>query len=150
MFNPAEGFPRVVPELVYQDVAGALDWLTRVFGFRETLRHILGDGQVGHAQMDTGDGGLVMLTRAAGDLGRPADAHVCVKVIVYTGDVDRHFAAVEKSGAAALHKPVDKPWGLRQYLVRDHEGHMWEFTQHVRDVPPEDWGARVAGASAPG
>jgi PhnB protein len=38
---------------------------------------------------------------------------------------------------------VDKPWGLRQYLVRDPEGHMWEFSQHVRDVPAQDWGAEV-------
>jgi PhnB protein len=144
MFNPDEGFPRVVPELVYQDVISALDWLSKVFGFREILRHPLGDGKVGHAQMDTGSGGLVMLTNAAGELRSPAgDAHVCTKVIVFVDDVDRHFAAVEEAGVETLHKPTDKPWGLRQYLVKDHEGHMWEFSQHVEDVPSQEWGAEI-------
>lgn len=146
MFNPDDGYPRVVPELVYQDVAAALDWLSRVFGFREILRHPLpdGDGQVGHAQMDTGDGGIVMLTNAKGELRSPAEgAHVSVKVIAFTDDVDGHFAAALEAGARTLHKPMDKPWGLRQYLALDHEGHMWEFSQHVRDVPPQEWGAQM-------
>lgn len=146
MFNPDDGYPRVVPELVYQDVAAALEWLSRVFGFREILRHPLpdGDGRVGHAQMDTGNGGIVMLTNAKGELRSPAEyAHVSVKVIAFTDDVDGHFAAAREAGARTLHKPTDKPWGLRQYLALDHEGHMWEFSQHVRDVPPQEWGAQM-------
>jgi PhnB protein len=142
MYNPDDGYARVVPELVYQDVGAALDWLSNVFGFRETLRHTLDDGQVSHADMDTGCGGVVMLTSAKGEMQSPAgDGHVCKKVIVFVDDVDRHFAAVEDAGIETLHKPTDKPWGLRQYLVKDREGHMWEFSQHVRDVPARDWGA---------
>ncbi|MFB9359813.1 VOC family protein [Actinoplanes nipponensis] len=141
MYNPRDGFPRVVPELVYADVAAALDWLSRVFGFRETLRHTLDDGRVSHADMDTG-GGVIMLTGAGGELRSVADdGHVCKKVIVFVDDVDGHFAAVQRAGVATLHRPTDKPWGLRQYMVRDREGHMWEFSQHVRDVPARDWGA---------
>src|ERR1700719_4382074 len=146
MYDPDGGFPRVVPELVYQDVAAAMDWLSSVFGFREILRHTLGDGQVDHADMDTGRGGVVMLTTAEAGRRSPADdAHVCKKLIVFVDDIDQHFAAVEKAGAETLHAPVDKPWGLRQYVVRDREGHMWEFSQHVRDVPAQDWGAVTAG-----
>lgn len=144
MYNPDDGFPRVVPELMYQDVAAALGWLSRVFGFRETLRQTLDDGQVGHADMDTGSGGVVMLASAGGELRSPAgeDGHACTKVIVFVDDIDRHFAAVEKAGVETLHRPADKPWGLRQYLVKDPEGHMWEFSQHVRDVSAGDWGAQ--------
>lgn len=142
MYNPADGFPRVVPELVYQDVAAALEWLSTVFGFRETLRHTLDDGQVGHADMDTGRGGVVMLTGAGGTLASPENGYVSTKVIVFVDDVDRHYAAVERSGVEAVHPPTTKPWGLRQYMVKDREGHLWEFSEHVRDVPAQDWGAR--------
>jgi uncharacterized glyoxalase superfamily protein PhnB len=146
MYNPHEGFPRVVPELVYRDVAAALDWLTRVFGFRETLRHTLPDGRVGHADMDTGSGGVIMLTSAGGRTpGRADDGHVCQKMIVFVDDVDGHFSAVREAGWEALHRPADKPWGLRQYIVLDQEGHMWEFSQHLRDVPAWDWGAELRG-----
>lgn len=142
MYNPDDGFPRVVPELVYRDVAGALHWLSTVFGFRELLRHTLPDGRVGHADLRTAGGGVVMLTGSQGELRSPADGgHVYEKVIVFVDDVDGHFAAVEAAGVAPLQGPSDKPWGLRQYLVKDPEGHLWEFSQHVRDIPARDWGA---------
>jgi PhnB protein len=143
MYNPDNGFPRVVPELVYRDVAAALDWLSTVFGFREVLRHTLENGRVGHADMDTGWGGVVMLTGAGGALTSPDGRPVCTKVIVFVDDVDRHFAAVERSGVKTEHPPTTKPWGLRQYMVKDREGHLWEFSQHVRDVAAEDWGAHT-------
>ena len=143
MYNPDNGFPRVVPELVYRDVAAALDWLSTVFGFREVLRHTLENGRVGHADMDTGWGGVVMLTGAGGALTSPDGRPVCTKVIVFVDDVDRHFAAVERSGGRTEHPPTTKPWGLRQYMVKDREGHLWEFSQHVRDVAAEDWGAHT-------
>jgi uncharacterized glyoxalase superfamily protein PhnB len=150
MYNPEDGFPRVVPELVYEDVAAALDWLSRVFGFRETLRQTRDDGRVGHADMDTGCGGVVMLTSTGEQLETPANnGHACKKVIVFVDDVDRHFAAVRAAGVAVQHSPLDKPWGLRQYLVKDREGHLWEFSQHVRDVPAESWGATMERGNLP-
>ena len=146
MYNPQDGFPRVVPELVYADVGAAVDWLSTVFGFRETLRQTLDNGQVSHADMETGCGGVVMLTRVGGELTNPADdGRVCQKVIVFVDDVDGHYAAVERAGVDTVHRPTDKPWGLRQYLVKDREGHLWEFSQHVRDVPARDWGAQTTG-----
>jgi uncharacterized glyoxalase superfamily protein PhnB len=36
-------------------------------------------------------------------------------------------------------------YGEKQYGVEDLEGHRWLFSQHVRDVSPEEWGAKVAG-----
>ena len=150
MYNPDDGYPRVVPELVYSDVGAALDWLSTVFGFRETLRHTLDNGQVSHADMDTGCGGVVMLTRVGGELTNPANGgRVCQKVIVFVDDVDGHYAAVERAGVDTVHRPTDKPWGLRQYLVKDREGHLWEFSQHVRDVPARDWGAQTTVDTVP-
>jgi uncharacterized glyoxalase superfamily protein PhnB len=29
----------IIPYLLYEDLAAALEWLTRAFGFREILRH---------------------------------------------------------------------------------------------------------------
>jgi uncharacterized glyoxalase superfamily protein PhnB len=143
MYNPADGFPRVVPELVYEDVAAAAGWLVEIFGFEEILRHTLDSGQVGHADLATGGGGVVMLTCGGRELTSPAEEHVCQKLVVFVDDVDEHFATVEDAGVKVVHPPVDKPWGLRQYLVKDPAGHLWEFSQHVRSVAPEEWGAQV-------
>jgi uncharacterized glyoxalase superfamily protein PhnB len=142
VYNPAEGFPGVVPELVYEDVALASEWLSQTFGFREILRQTLDDGVVTHAEMDTGSG-IVMLAVARDGKLSPRDDHVCKQVIVFVPDVDRHFADAERADAHVIDQPTDKPWGLRQYLVRDLEGHLWEFSQHLRDVPPQEWGAQL-------
>jgi uncharacterized glyoxalase superfamily protein PhnB len=56
-------------------------------------------------------------------------------------DVDAHFERARVAGAEILAGPEDKPWGLRQYVAEDPEGHRWEFSQHVREVRPEDCGA---------
>ncbi|MFJ3232892.1 VOC family protein [Streptomyces sp. NPDC086787] len=139
MYDPDSGFPRVVVELAYADPDRAVDWLVRVFGFRLLLRQP-GQGPLGHADLDTG-GGVVMVRRAGeGFAGHCAD-HPCKQVIVWVPDVDAHFAHTTAAGVPTVHAPTDKPWGLRQYLVRDVEGHLWEFTQHLRDVPPPEWGA---------
>jgi uncharacterized glyoxalase superfamily protein PhnB len=142
VYNPAEGFPGVVPELTYANVAAASQWLSTAFGFREFLRQTRPDGVVTHVQMDTG-AGVVMLAAAREGFVSPPDDHRCNQVIVFVRDVDRHFSVAAKADARVVHRPTDKPWGLRQYLARDLEGHMWEFSQHVRDVPPEEWGAQL-------
>ena len=33
----------------------------------------------------------------------------------------------------------------RQYTAEDPEGHLWEYSQHIRDVDPAEWGATLAG-----
>ncbi|GAA0583833.1 glyoxalase [Kribbella sandramycini] len=140
MYNPAAGFPGVVVELGYSDVAVAIAWLTRVFGFRELLRQT-SEGRIQHADLDTG-AGVVMLAPAGDRLAVPLPrTPAAAQLIVWVDNVDDHHAHALAHGAQPLHAPLTKPWGLRQYLVHDHEHHLWEFTQHIRDVPPQTWGA---------
>ena len=41
----------IVPSLIYNDVARAIDWLCEVFGLAERLRTVGKDGKVTHAQL---------------------------------------------------------------------------------------------------
>lgn len=144
-YNPGEGYPRVVPVLAYEDVAAAIAWLSRVFGFREVLRWTDPAGVVRVAEMES-DGGAVMLeARQDGHAGggRPP-SHGCHYVLVLVDGVDEHFQRARQAGARIIAEPEDKPWGLRQYMVEDLDGHRWEFSEHLRDVRPEDWGATPA------
>ena len=54
--------PTIVPMLSYEDVARAIEWLTRAFGFREieNERYTEPDGRVSHAELRLG-GGTIML-----------------------------------------------------------------------------------------
>jgi uncharacterized glyoxalase superfamily protein PhnB len=141
--------------LSYEDVAGAAEWLVRVFGFREEFRFEEPDGRVSHVELRLGDGAVM--------LGNPSPNYESPKhhrescaaaarwsetpfivdgVHAYVDDVDAHFARAREGGAGILSEVEDTPFGDRQYRAEDLEGHRWMFAQHVRDVPPEEWGAR--------
>ena len=51
-YDPKQGFPRVVPTLVYEDVRAALGWLAEAFGLQETLRWTAPEGRVVVAEME--------------------------------------------------------------------------------------------------
>ena len=55
--GPPTGFPRIVPHLIYDNVAVASDWLSEAFGFHErtSARHTLADGTIGRTQMEVSD-----------------------------------------------------------------------------------------------
>ena len=48
----------ITPYLYYENVAGAMDWLSRVFGFRERTKETMRspEGRVVHTAMELGDG----------------------------------------------------------------------------------------------
>jgi len=45
------------------------------------------------------------------------------------------------AGATILRAPETYPYGERQYVAGDPDGHAWTFTESVEDVDPAAWGA---------
>ena len=60
----------IVPSLIYNDVAKAIEWLCDVFGFTERLR-AGGEGKISHAQLAIGQGGVML---GASRLGQGFDS----------------------------------------------------------------------------
>ncbi len=136
--NPPENMPRLTPYLLYEDVAGALDWLAKTFGFRERMRLSGPDGTVNHAEMELAEG-VVMMGCPGSDYRNPKRiGHVTQELYVYVDDVDKHFDQAKRAGATIHEEPQDQFYGDRRYRAEDPEGHHWSFAQHVRDVAPED------------
>ncbi len=139
--NPPAGIPRVIPYLLYENAAAALDWLARAFGFEEDLRLSGSDGHVMHAEMTLADG-RIMLGQPGGDYKSPKQTgHRPVSVHVYVDDVDAHHERARQAGATITAEPADQTYGDRRYMAEDLEGQQWVFAQHVRDVSREEWGA---------
>lgn len=140
-----EAEQRAVPLVSYEDVAAAIDWLSRAFGFRERgQRYKEADGTVTHAEIELG-GALVMLGWPGPDYHSPArHVQVCEParkwsnvpyivdgVLIYVDDVDRHYQRAKSAGAVILREPKDEPYG-RLYNAADREGHRWMFMQAPR------------------
>jgi PhnB protein len=136
--NPPENMPRITPYLLYEDVAAALSWLGRTFGFRERMRMPGPNGEITHAEMELADG-VIMMGNPGPDYSNPKRlGHVTQHLYVYVDDVDKHFEHAREAGATILAEPQDQFYGDRRYGVEDLEGHHWYFAQHIHDVTPED------------
>jgi uncharacterized glyoxalase superfamily protein PhnB len=136
----------VVPFIAYEDAAGAIEWLTNVFGFRENeaARVIGGDGVIGHAELDVGDGAVVFLSTPSPHYQSPRrhrqecaaaarwsdNPWVIDGLMVRVPDVDAHHARAAQAGATVLRTPEDVPdAGIRLWSGEDVEGHRWMFVQ---------------------
>lgn len=139
--NPPEDMTRVTPYLLYEDVAAALDFLSRAFGFVERMRIPGPDGNVTHAEMALQDG-VVMMGCPGPEYRNPRHlGQSTSNTYVYVDDVDAHYAHSKAAGAEIFEELADQFYGDRRYAARDPEGHEWFFAQHVRDVSPEELGA---------
>ena len=77
-------------------------------------------------------GGEVMLhPGGAGALANAPSVHVAVT------DLDELFAQVKAAGLqpfdhqnpnSALTEPIVRPWGNREFELKDPDGHLWAFT----------------------
>jgi PhnB protein len=136
----------VIPYLFYEDVSAAAAWLSEAFDFTETLRHTARDGTVTHVEMTSG-GESIMLGLVGYGEAQTLGYRVAREephssfVFIIIPDVEAHFDRAVRAGATVIAMPEDKPYGQRQYTVEDPEGHRWSFSELVRDVLPEEWGA---------
>ena len=120
----------VIPQLVYEDVGEAIEWLCDKFGFTERWR--AGDHR---AQLSIGGGTIVVTEpRTSKVLAGPQS------VMVRVDEADGHYDRARTRGAKILEPPKDFPYGERQYTAEDLGGHHWTFSESIADVAPEDWG----------
>jgi uncharacterized glyoxalase superfamily protein PhnB len=125
----------VIPELVYDDVLAAVDWLRDNFGF--AVRWTAGDHR---AQVSIGTC-TVAITEPRTSNALPGSRSVLVRV----PDAAAHHQRARARGVNILRDPEDFAYGERQYTAEDLGGHHWTFSQSIADVAPEDWG----GTSGP-
>ena len=147
--NPPAGNQRIIPYLSYADAPAAVEFLCKAYGFEAGVQMEMGDGVLGHAELHLGDN-VVFLSTAFAEMGHasPKDlAAVHGQVMIYVDDVDAHYEHARAAGAEIAEEIADQFYGDRNYRTVDPEGHHWIFTQHIRDVSPEELKAAAAGAA---
>lgn len=134
----------ILPHLVYEDVASALAWLTRAFGFSEHLRYGDPGGPLQGAQMQLGDAWIMLTSPRPGRLSPAQSGSKSQSLTIFVEDVDAHYERAKTAGAKIVEEPHETVYGEWQYAAEDCEGHLWLFSRHARDVSPEKWGAIAA------
>jgi uncharacterized glyoxalase superfamily protein PhnB len=147
--NPPAGYPRVTPYLLYEDPAAALDWLAEAFGFEERFRHVGDSGWIDHAEMAIGDE-LLMLARPSADYRSPRALGGATSLVhVYVEDIHAHCGRARAAGAVIRDEPSERPYGTIQYAAIDPEGHIWLFSEQIREPEPEWEVVDAYGATDP-
>jgi uncharacterized glyoxalase superfamily protein PhnB len=125
---------RIIPLLVYKDIAAAHDFLVRAFGFDEGTVDRNADGQPVHGEVHAGDT-TIWLHRVTADHGLDSPTITSGGLVVHVDDVDAHHQRASAAGARIQTEPQNQPYGQREYEARDPEGHRWWFATPVQQVP---------------
>ena len=134
-----DGYTAITPYLIVENAVGFLDFLGNAFGAVERTRVPMGEGLIGHAEVEIG-GAAVMLSDAA-----PPDFPVTSSQIhLYVEDVDAVYAQAVSAGATAVAEPADQFYGDRIARVADLSGNQWSIASHVEDVDMDELMRRLA------
>ena len=133
---------RIVPYLMVDGAAAAIDFYKEAFGATERYRLAMPDGKIGHADIVI-NGAVVYLADAPdempGDAGNPGKlGGTTVLLHQYVADVDAAVGRAEQAGATVLRPPTDQFYGDRAAVVADPFGHQWSLHTHIRDVDPDE------------
>ena len=134
-----DGYSAVTPYLIVEDAAQFLGFLANAFGAVERMRIPMGEGLIGHAEVEIG-GAPVMLSDAA-----PPDFPVSsAQIHLYVEDVDAAYAQAVNAGATSKAEPADQFYGDRTARVSDPAGNAWTIACPVEDVQMDEQSQRMA------
>ncbi|HRN84259.1 MAG TPA: hypothetical protein PK857_05505 [Hyphomicrobium sp.] len=125
--------PHLMPLMRYRDLAEAMSWLERAFGFEKQIAVSDNDGAAIYGQM-TYRGSLLMmgavrdtdldkLMRQPDEVG-DVETQSCYVVV---DDADAHYARAVDAGAEIVLEITSDGLGRRGYSCRDPQGHIWNF-----------------------
>jgi uncharacterized glyoxalase superfamily protein PhnB len=134
----------LLPHVAYQNLAEAMEWLTRTFGFVEHYRYGEPNGTISGAQMHLGNAWIMVRAEKRNALSPAQLGFGTQSLTIFLEDVDAHYRKVKSTGARIVEQLHETEYGELQYAVLDLDGHHWLFSQHVRDLSPDSWGAKIA------
>ncbi|NNL67688.1 MAG: VOC family protein [Myxococcales bacterium] len=123
----------VQPVLPTADVAATAAWFRDVLGFD---LEFLEPGPPAHARVMKGDGSYgapiyIHLSESPAEEVRPSG-----ELRIHVGkDPDGLYAAYVARGVEVIFEPVWQPWGLREFAIRERNGHVLRFCGYPLDEP---------------
>lgn len=115
------------PHFVVANIETAVDYYVGVLGFERPELW----GEPPSFAMPHRDGFVVMLNQIEGTPPKPNGEGIW-DAYIWCDDADALFAEFESSGAEIIHAPEDRQlYGMREFAVRDPDGHMIAFASDL-------------------
>lgn len=74
--------------------------------------------------------GVPTTTAQISVIERDATAPMLADVSIEVDDVDAYYAEAVRRGVEIVYGPVDEPWGVRRFFVRDPNGKVINIVAH--------------------
>ncbi len=136
----------ITPVLFYRDPMAAIRFLEAAFGFEVAMLLTDDQGRIGHSELNY-DGAAISVGWGMAEFGEallgPARMRSPASLdsagtqflrIAVAEPIDEHCERARAAGARITQAPEDQFYGDRTYRALDPEGHVWNFSQKVRDV----------------
>lgn len=143
------GWPRLSSALYCENAREAIAWYQRAFGFTVEIIVDAPDGSVMHSEIRYGEAMVMVSEGGAAHAARFGVTGRAPKVaggintqtlFLYVDDVDAHCAQARAAGATVTMDLTDNDYGPdywcdRSYGCVDPDGHLWWFSQRLRNPP---------------
>lgn len=124
---------RNISILIYRDLQAAYAFLADVFQLVPGTVTEGPDGNLQHAILHAGHDEFWLHPESEHfNLASPQTlGGSTATTAVLVDNVDEHYRHAAAAGAAIRYKPIDQPYGFREYSATDLEGHLWSFMRPI-------------------
>ena len=147
------GYDGLIPHLVCDPCADAIEFYKKAFGAEEVCRMPAPDGRrVMHAEIRIG-GKMVFLADDFPEFCEGGSSQqgggTPVTIHRYVEDCDAAIQRAADAGATVVMPAADMFWGDRYGVVSDPFGHRWSLATHISDPTPQEMAEAAQAAFAP-
>ena len=140
------GYHAIMPYLIVDGAARAIEFYRRAFGAKELMRIPAPNDRIGHAEIKIGDS-VIMMADEHPEMDARAPQHYGgspASLLLYVTDVDAQFKQALDAGATQVRPVADQFYGDRSGTLKDPFGHTWHLSTHKEDVSMEEMNRRMA------
>jgi len=139
---PANNIHELYAYLCVPDTQQAIDFYARAFGAVELYRLTEPSGRIGHAELQMGDSGAILMVSDEypeyGITAPPPEGFQGSQIHLHVDDADEMLARAVAAGGTLVMPPTDMFYGERSCKVRDPFGHTWLLGHSLEELTPQE------------
>ncbi|HYM77478.1 MAG TPA: VOC family protein [Candidatus Dormibacteraeota bacterium] len=114
---------RIAPEIPVSNLKGSIEYYEQKLGFRVVMQ--MSDGA--YAIVERDDVAIHLFEDNA-------QSSLRIGIHIFTQDLETLHAELQQRGALVCQGIVRKPWGNRDFRVRDESGNILKFTEPLSET----------------
>ena len=129
---PLNNFTSAVPVIATADVAATIQYFEQTLGFKQ--QWVWGDPPV-YAGIRAG-GALLYVTHDPNLASAIQDRRLAPDIFLWVSDIESVYAQHRATNAQITEALSERPWGVRQYVIREPNGYLLKVAESVEEKSP--------------